>query len=110
MKLIANKSFNGQRVVVDGKIFRNCHFSQSRLVIEGDAIFEMQECKIEDDCQLAVEGRGQVILHMLKLMLHSGGWLAQVADNVLQTVRQPPKTATAPPAPLPQATDPRAPR
>jgi hypothetical protein len=104
MKLISNKSFKGQRVVIDGKIFRNCHFSQSRLVLEGEAIFEMQECKIEDDCEFAVEGRGQVILHMLKLMLHSGGWLSKVADNVMYTVRQQPKASSA--AAQPQAEGP----
>jgi hypothetical protein len=27
------------------------------------------------------------------MMLYSGGWMARVADNVLHTVRQPPKAA-----------------
>ena len=93
MKLVSGKSFKGQRVVLDGKVFEKCHFAECRLIIEGDNIFEMQDCKIEEDCELAVEGRGRVILHVLKLMLHSGGWLSRVADNVLYTVKQPPKGA-----------------
>jgi hypothetical protein len=93
MKLVSGKSFKGQRVVLDGKVFEKCHFAECRLIIEGDNVFEMQDCKIEDDCELAVEGRGRVILHVLKLMLHSGGWMSRVADNVLHTVRQPPKAA-----------------
>jgi hypothetical protein len=32
-----------------------------------------------------------VLLHTLKMMLYSEGWMARVADNVLHTVRQPPK-------------------
>ena len=63
----------------------------SNLVIEGNGLFEMQNCKIEEDCRLAVEGPGQVLLHVLKMMLYSGGWMSRVADNVLHTVRQPPK-------------------
>jgi hypothetical protein len=52
----------------------------------------MQNCKIEEDCRLAVEGPGQMLLHSLKMMLYSGGWMSRVADNVLHAVRQPPKS------------------
>jgi hypothetical protein len=93
MKLVSGKSFKGQRVVLDGKVFEKCQFDDCRLIIEGDNVFEMQDCNIAENCELAVEGRGRVILHVLKLMLHSGGWLSRVADNVLYTVRQPPKGA-----------------
>jgi hypothetical protein len=93
MKLVSGKSFKGQRVVLDGKVFEKCQFDNCRLVIEGENVFEMQECNIAENCEFSVEGRGRVVLHMLKLMLHSGGWLARVADNVLYTVRQPPKSA-----------------
>ncbi|PZN32656.1 MAG: hypothetical protein DIU71_07060 [Proteobacteria bacterium] len=97
MKTVRGKSFSGQRLVLDGKCFIECHFANCTLVAEGNGLFEMQDCKIEEDCRFAVEGPGQVLLHMLKLMLHSGGWMARVADNVLHTVRLPPKTK-APPA------------
>ncbi len=103
MKVVRGKSFSGQRVVLDGKSFVGCHFKNANLVIEGNGLFEMQECKIEDDCRLSVEGPGQVLLHTLKMMLHSGGWMSQVAENVFHTVRQPPK-ARAPaagPTPVP---------
>jgi hypothetical protein len=92
MKIVRGKSFSGQRVVLDGKTFVSCHFKNASLIIEGNGVFEMQDCKIEDDCKLAVEGPGQVLLHTLKMMLYSGGWMSQVADNVLHTVRQPPKS------------------
>jgi hypothetical protein len=91
MKTVRGKSFSGQRVVLDGKSFTDCSFKDSTLILEGHGLFEMQNCKIEEDCRLAVEGPGQVLLHALKVMLHSGGWMARVADNVLHTVRQPPK-------------------
>jgi hypothetical protein len=91
MKTIRGKTFNGQRVVLDGKAYFDCHFINSTLIIEGNGLFEMQNCKIEEDCRLSVEGPGQVLLHTLKLMLYSGGWMSQVANNVLHTVRQPPK-------------------
>jgi hypothetical protein len=91
MKTIRGKTFNGQRVVLDGKAYFDCQFVNSTLIIEGNGLFEMQNCKIEEDCRLSVEGPGQVLLHTLKLMLHSGGWMSQVANNVLHTVRQPPK-------------------
>lgn len=92
MKAVRGKTFIGQRVVLDGKSFIQCHFKDANLVIEGHGLFEMQDCKIEEDCRLAVEGPGQVLLHVLKMMLYSGGWMSRVADNVLHTVRQPPKT------------------
>ena len=91
MKIVRGKSFDGQRVVLDGKTFVECHFKNANLVIEGNGLFEMQNCKIEEDCRLAVEGPGQVLLHTLKMMLYSGGWMSQVAENVIHTVRQPPK-------------------
>jgi hypothetical protein len=91
MKTIRGKSFSGQRIVLDGKIFVSCQFADCTLIVEGTGLFEMQECRIEDDCRLSVEGPGQVLLHTLKMMLYSGGWMQQVANNVLQTVRQPPK-------------------
>jgi hypothetical protein len=91
MKAVRGKSFNGQRVVLDGKSFTECHFKDSTLIVEGTGLFEMQNCKIEEDCRLAVEGPGQVLLHQLKMMLYSGGWMSRVADNVLHAVKQPPK-------------------
>lgn len=91
MKAVRGKSFNGQRVVLDGKSFTECHFKDSTLIIEGSGVFEMQNCKVEEDCRLAVEGPGQVLLHQLKMMLYSGGWMSRVADNVLHAVKQPPK-------------------
>lgn len=91
MKTVRGKTFSGQRVVLDGKVFIECHFKDATLVLEGSGLFEMQNCKIEEDCRLAVEGPGQVLLHSLKMMLYSGGWMSRVADNVLHAVRQPPK-------------------
>jgi hypothetical protein len=95
MKIVRGKSFSGQRVVLDGKTFVECHFKNANLVIEGNGLFEMQNCKIEEDCRLSVEGPGQVLLHTLKMMLYSGGWMSQVAENVIHTVRQPPKSRAA---------------
>lgn len=114
MKAVRGKTFIGQRVVLDGKSFIQCHFKDANLVIEGNGLFEMQDCKIEEDCRLAVEGPGQVLLHVLKMMLYSGGWMSRVADNVLHTVRQPPKSmargaALANPAPPVQPTAPASP-
>jgi hypothetical protein len=97
MKTVRGKTFTGQRVVLDGKYFIDCNFQDATLIIEGNGLFEMQNCRIEEDCRLSVEGPGQVLLHALKMMLYSEGWLARVADNVLHTVRQPPK-ARAPKA------------
>jgi hypothetical protein len=91
MKTVRGKAFTGQRVILDGKAFYDCQFKDATLVIEGSDVFEMHNCKIEEDCKLAVEGSGQVLLHTLKMMLFSSGWMARVADNVLHAVRQPPK-------------------
>ena len=96
MKTIRSKTFTGQRVRLDGKCFVDCHFQNADLIIEGNGLFEMSNCKIEEDCRLAVEGPGKVLLHTLKMMLHSTGWMSRVADNVLYTVRQPPKQRAAP--------------
>ena len=65
MKTVRGKTFTGQRVVLDGKSFVECHFKDASLIIEGNGLFEMQNCKIEEDCRLAVEGPGQVLLHVL---------------------------------------------
>jgi hypothetical protein len=97
MKQVTGKTFNGQRVVLDGKSFTGCHFSKCRLIIEGEALFQMQDCRIDEDCEFSVEGRGLITLNVLKLMLHSGGWLSRVAVNVLHAIQQPPKAAAARP-------------
>lgn len=91
MKLISKRSFTGQRVVLDGKNFVECKFSNCTLVIEGKALFQMDRAIIDDDCRFAVEGAGKLALDSLKLMLHGGGWLSQVADAVLNKVREPPR-------------------
>lgn len=95
MKIVRGKTFTGQRIVLDGKLFIDCHFKNANLIIEGNGLFEMQTCRIEEDCKLSVEGPGQVLLHTLKMMLYSEGWMSRVADNVLHTVRQPPKVRAA---------------
>lgn len=111
MKTIRGKSFVGQRIVLDGKVFIDCHFKDSNLVIEGNNLFEMQNCRIEEDCRLAVEGPGKVLLHTLKMMLYSGGWMNRVAENVLLAVRQPPKArASQAPAAQGQALQGQAPQ
>jgi hypothetical protein len=104
MKTIRSKTFTGQRVILDGKCFVDCHFKNADLIIEGHALFEMSNCKIEEDCRLAVEGPGKVLLHTLKMMLHSAGWMSRVADNVLHAVRQPPKPRAQPAAAAKQST------
>jgi hypothetical protein len=98
MKTIRGKSFSGQRVVLDGKTFVDCYFKDANLVLEGSGVFEMQNCRIEEDCRLSIEGPGQILLHSLKMMLYSGGWMERVADNVLHAVRQPPKALQKKPA------------
>ncbi len=98
MKTIRGRAFAGQRVLLDGKAFVECQFSQCTLVIAGENLFQMENCNVSEDCKFAVEGAGKVTLHALKLMLFGGGWLARVAENVLDHVKQPPKEAAKPPA------------
>jgi hypothetical protein len=39
MKIVRGKTFNGQRIVLDGKSFVECHFKDSNLIIEGNGLF-----------------------------------------------------------------------
>jgi hypothetical protein len=91
MKLIKNREHNGQRVVLDGRNFVECTFTNCTLVLEGSALFQMDRCTISDDCRFAVEGGAKLGLDALKLMLHGGGWLSQVADAVLNKTREAPR-------------------
>jgi hypothetical protein len=91
MKTFRGRTFNGQRVLLDGKQFIECKFINCTLVIEGKSLFQMEQSNIDPDCKLAVEGDGKNMLDMLKLMLYGGGWLAEVADAVLNKVREPPR-------------------
>lgn len=91
MKLVKNHEYIGQRVVLDGRNFVECKFSNCILVLEGDGLFQMDRCAINDDCRFAVEGAAKNCLDALKLMLHGGGWLSQVADAVLNKTREPPR-------------------
>lgn len=91
MKLMSKREYSGQRVVLDGRNFVECKFSDCTLVIEGSGLFQMDRCVIGDDCRFAVEGAGKTALDSLKLMLHGGGWLSQVADAVLSKVREAPR-------------------
>lgn len=96
MKTIRGRTFDGQRVLLDGKAFIECQFTKCTLVIEGANLFQMETCNVSEDCQFSVEGAGKVTLHTLKLMLFGGGWLTRVAENVLDHVRQPPKNLQRP--------------
>src|SRR5690349_9470555 len=91
MKLIKQHDYVGQRVVLDGRNFVECRFTNCLLVLEGDALFQMDRCQIADDCRFTVEGGAKVCLDALKLMLYGGGWLSQVAEAVLTKTREPPK-------------------
>lgn len=95
MKLISKREHTGQRVVLDGRNFVECKFTNCTLVLEGDALFQMDRCVISDDCRFAVEGAAKNCLDALKLMLHGGGWLSQVADAVLTKTREAPRFVTA---------------
>lgn len=97
MKLINKRTFTGQRVMLDGKNFIECKFTHCTLVIEGKSLFQMDRSLIDDDCKFAVEGQGKIALDSLKLMLHGGGWLANVANAVLQKVREPPRFVSTKP-------------
>jgi hypothetical protein len=94
MKLIKNREHKGQRVVLDGRNFIECTFTDCTLVLEGSALFQMDRCNISDDCRFAVEGGAKVGLDALKLMLHGGGWLSHVADAVLNKTREAPRFVT----------------
>lgn len=94
MKLINKREHTGQRVVLDGRNFVECKFTNCTLVIEGGALFQMDRCVISDDCRFAVEGAAKNCLDSLKLMLHGGGWLSQVADAVLTKTREAPRFVT----------------
>ena len=91
MKLIKNREYTGQRVVLDGRNFIECKFTNCILVLEGSALFQMDRCSISEDCRFAVEGGAKLGLDALKLMLHGGGWLSQVADAVLTKTREAPR-------------------
>ena len=91
MKLIKNKDHNGQRVVLDGRNFVECRFINCTLVLEGTALFQMDRCSIADDCKFTVEGGAKLGLDALKLMLHGGGWLSEVANAVLEKAREAPR-------------------
>lgn len=99
MKLISKREHNGQRVVLDGRNFVECKFTNCTLVLEGTALFQMDRCHISDDCRFAVEGGAKLGLDALKLMLHGGGWLSQVADAVLNKTREAPRYIAPPPTP-----------
>lgn len=99
MKLINKRSFVGQRVVLDGKNFVECKFTNCNLIIEGKALFQMDRSVIDDDCKFSVEGAGKIALDSIKLMLHGGGWLSHVADAVLNKVREAPRFVSAAPNP-----------
>jgi hypothetical protein len=94
MKLISKREHTGQRVVLDGRNFVDCKFTNCTLVIEGGALFQMNRCVISDDCKFAVEGAAKNCLDALKLMLHGGGWLSEVADAVLTKTREAPRFVT----------------
>lgn len=91
MKLIKNREHTGQRVVLDGRNFVECKFTNCTLVIEGSGLFQMDRCTISEDCRFAVEGPAKICLDALKLMLHGGGWLSEVADAVLTKTREAPR-------------------
>ena len=94
MKLISKREHTGQRVMLDGRNFVECKFTNCTLVLEGTALFQMDRCVISDDCRFTVESSAKNTLDALKLMLHGGGWLSQVADAVLNKTREAPRFVT----------------
>src|SRR5262245_35002374 len=89
MKTVRGKTFTGQRVVLDGKSFVECHFKDASLIIEGTGGCVMPRRRREESCRMAVAGPAQLRLQGPKMMLCSGGGVSRVSDNATHTVRWP---------------------
>ena len=90
MESISGRDFKGERVVLDGKSFRECRFLSCILVFEGTEVFALADCSVSDDTVFALTDAAQLTLQRIHAMLHSNGWVADIAKNLLEILKTPP--------------------
>ena len=90
MEAVSDKEFNGERIVLDGKSFTRCRFLSCALVFEGTDIFMLSDCAVSNDTLFSLSGPAQLTMQRVHAMLHSTGWAAEVAKNLLEILKTPP--------------------
>jgi len=90
MEAVSGKEFNGERIVLDGKSFNQCRFLSCVLVFEGSEVFVLTDCSVSDDTVFSLAAAAQLTLQRIHAMLHSNGWAADVAKNLLEILKTPP--------------------
>ena len=90
MEAVSDKEFSGERILLDGKSFTNCRFLACVLVFEGSDIFVFTDCSMRSDTMFSLGGAAQITMQRLHAMLHSTGWAADVAKNLLEILKTPP--------------------
>jgi hypothetical protein len=90
MDEVSGKEFNGERIVLDGKSFTKCRFLSCALIFEGTDIFVLTDCSVSNDTLFSLGGPAQTTMQRIHAMLHSTGWAADVAKNLLEILKTPP--------------------
>jgi hypothetical protein len=70
--MIANRTFFREDVLVDGQHFRNCQFTESRIVFRATAPVEFEEC-VFTQCEWVFDGPAEHMLFYLSALATSLG-------------------------------------
>jgi hypothetical protein len=70
--MIANQNFFRQDVLVDGEHFRNCQFTECRIVFRATAPVEFEEC-VFTQCEWVFDGPAKQTLFYLSALATSLG-------------------------------------
>jgi hypothetical protein len=81
--------FENEDIVIDSKVFKECHFKKCKLIYYGQGPFHLGSNHF-DDCRWALAGQAINVIEFLRLMYHGcgeGGRL--LVEKTFQMIRTP---------------------
>jgi len=96
LRTIEGEEFGVQRVIVDGKHFRNCRFRNTELVFRGEASCGIENCRIETQ-HLTFDGPAATTAKIL-MSLYKVPQLRPLIDNTFEGIKKGELPTAVPPS------------
>jgi len=86
--LISGQAFQGETISLDGQRFDNCDFMGCVLVMRGDQVFQLANCRIFGT-QFRLEASAVTTVNSLRILYNSGELGRQTVEKVISMIREP---------------------
>lgn len=84
---ITRQAFQGETISLDGQRFDHCDFMDCILVMRGDQIFQLANCRIYGS-QFRLEGSAITTVSSLHMLYNSGDIGRQTVEQIISIIRE----------------------